>query len=194
MAKTRKTLVLRRPEQLAALASPVRSRIIEALAVDGPSSVRQIAARLDRAPEALYYHIRGLVDVGLVVLEGKRKVGRRAEAIYRRIATRFILDTKQRSKTYIDAMAGTCSAMLRLAERNYRASVDRGGFALDGPERSLMVRRYAMRLDRAGLAQLNRRLDHVAELHEGQAASRGGDPYAVTIVLSQLSGRPDDRL
>jgi DNA-binding transcriptional ArsR family regulator len=193
MAKTPKTFVLRRPEQLAALASPVRSRIIESLAVDGPSSVRQIATRLDRPPEALYYHIRGLVDVGLVVLEGKRKVGRRAEAVYRMIAMRLVLDTKQRSKAYIDAMAGTCSAMLRLAERNYRAAVDRGGFALDGPQRSLMVRRYAPRLDRAGLAQLNRLLDRVAEMYDEQYAATGGDPYAVTIVLSQLSRRPDDR-
>jgi hypothetical protein len=146
-----------------------------------------------RAPEALYYHIRELVDVGLVVRQGKRKVGRRTEAVYQRIATRFILDTKQRSKAYIDAMAGTCSAMPRLAERNYRASVDRGGFTLEGPERSLMIRRYAMRLDKAGLARLNRRLDRVAELHDRQDESKGGDPYAVTIVLSQVSGRPDDR-
>ena len=92
-------------------------------------------------------------------------------------------------------MAGTCSAILRLAERNYRASVDRGGFALDGPQRSLMIRRYAPRLDRAGLAQLNRLLDRTAELHDGhdgQDEGKGGDVYAVTIVLSQLSGRPND--
>ena len=193
MARTPKTFVLRRPEQLAALASPVRSRIIESLAVDGPSSVRQIAIRMGREPEALYYHIRALVDVGLVVLEGKRKVGRRAEAVYRIIATRLVLDTKQRSKAYIDAMAGTCSAMLRLAERSYRAAIDRGGFTLDGPQRSLMVRRHATRLDRAGLAQLNRRLDRVAELFDGQDEAKGGDSHALTIVLSQLSGRPDNR-
>lgn len=193
MEKTPKTFVLRRPEQLAALASPVRSRIIDSLTVDGPSSVRQIASRLDRAPEALYYHVRGLVNVGLVVLEGKRKVGRRAEAVYRMIATRLVLDTKQRSKAYVDAMAGTCSAMLRLAERNYRAAVDRGGFALDGPQRSLMVRRYAPRLDRAGLGQLNRLLDRMAEVDDRQYEAKVGDPYAVTIVLSQLSDRPDDR-
>ena len=92
-------------------------------------------------------------------------------------------------------MAGTCSAILRLAERNYRASVDRRGFALDGPQRSLMIRRYAPRLDRAGLAQLNRLLDRIAELHDGhdgQDEDKGGNVYAVTIVLSQLSGRPHD--
>ena len=191
MAKPPKTFVLSRPEQLTALASPVRSRIIESLAVAGPSSVRQIATRLGRAPEALYYHIRWLIDVGLVVLEGKRKVGRRAEAVYRIIATRLVLDTKQRSKAYIEAMAATCSAMLRLAERNYQAAVDRGGFALEGPKRTLMVRRYTPHLDRVGLAQLNRLLDRVAQMYDGQFEANSGDHYAVTIVLSQLSDRPD---
>jgi hypothetical protein len=88
-------------------------------------------------------------------------------------------------------MAGTCSAVLRLAQRNYRASVDWGGFALDGPQRSLMVGRYAQRLDRAGLAQLNRLLDRIAEVDDRQYEAKVGDPYAVTIVLSQLSDRPD---
>ena len=77
--------------------------------------------------------------------------------------------------------------VLCLAVRNYRAAVDRGGFALDGPQRSLMVRRYALRLNRAGLAQLNRLLDRVAEMYDGQAGAKEGDPHAVTIVLSQLS-------
>lgn len=81
--------------------------------------------------------------------------------------------------------------MLRLTI--FRGGVDRGGFALDAPQRSLMVRRYTLQLNRAGLAQPNRFLDRVAEMHDEQDEAKGRDPYAVTVVLSQLSGRPDDR-
>ena len=131
--------------------------------------------------------------LGIVVLKEKRKVRRRAEAVYQLAAHRLVIDPKQRSDEYMEALAGTCSAVLRLAERNYRAAIDRGGFALDGPQRSLMVRRYTLRLNKAGLAQLNRLLDRVAEMHDERDEAKGGDPYSVTIVLSQLRGRPDDQ-
>jgi hypothetical protein len=93
----------------------------------------------------------------------------------------------------MEALAGACSAVLRLAERNYRAAVDRGGFALDGPKRSLMVRHYTLRLNRARLAELNRLLDRVADMYDRQDEAKGDDPYSVTIVLSQLSARSADR-
>lgn len=193
MPRRRQTLVIRRAEQLAALGSPVRSRIVESLSVHGPSSVREIADRLGRLPESLYYHLRTLVEVGIVILKEKRIVRRRAEAVYQLAAHRLVIDPKQRSDEYMEALAGTCSAVLRLAERNYRAAVNQGGFALDGPQRSLMVRHYTLRLSRAGLAQLNRLLDRVAEMYDGQDGAKVGDPYFVTIVLSQLSGSSDDR-
>ena len=63
----------------------------------------------------------------------------------------------------------------------------------DGPQRSLMVRHRTLRLSRAGLAQLNRFLDCVAEMDAGQDDVKGRDSYTVTMVLSQLSGRPDVR-
>ena len=193
MPKRRQTMVIRRADQLAALNSPVRARIVESLSAHGPSSVREIADRLGRLPESLYYHLRPLVNVGIVVFKEKRKVRRRAEAVYQLAARRLVIDPRQRSKEYIEALAGTCSAVLRLADRNYRAAIDRGGFALDGPRRSLMVRHYTLRLNRAGLSRLNRLLDGVAEMYDGQDGAEGDDPYSVTIVLSQLQSGAGDR-
>ena len=187
MATPRKTFVIRRAEQLAALSSPVRCRIVESLSVHGPSSVREIASRVDRLPESLYYHVRALVDVGIVLQRGKRKVGRRSEAVYRLVAPRLVIDPKQRSRAYLEALTGTCAAVLRLAERNYRTSVDRGGFTLSGAKRSLLVRRCTARLDRAGLTELNQLLDRVADLLEEHEDSKSSDTYALTIVLTQLA-------
>jgi len=191
MPGRRETLVIRRVEQLAALSSPVRSQIVESLSVHGPSSVRQIADRLDRLPESLYYHLRPLVEVGIVVLKEKRKVRRRTEAVYQLAARRLVIDPRQRSDAYIEALARTCSALLRLAERNYQAAVKQGGFALAGSRRSLMARHYTLRLSRARLAQLNRLLDRVAGMYGRQEDANEGDPYCVTIVLSKLTDRPD---
>jgi DNA-binding transcriptional ArsR family regulator len=184
MARGPSKFVIRRAEQLVALASPVRCRIVDALSASGPSSVRQIAARLGRKPESLYYHIRALVDVGLVVSREKRRVGRRAEAVYQLVAPRLIIDPKQRTAAYADALAGTCAALLRLTARNYRAAIDRGDFVLDGARRNLMVRRCIARLDRAGLARLNRYLEGIGDLAEKREA---GQTIALTVVLTQLA-------
>jgi DNA-binding transcriptional ArsR family regulator len=191
MPGRRKKLVIRKAEQLAAIASPVRARIVQSLSLHGPSSVREIAARLGRVPESLYYHLHHLVEVGIVELKEKRKVRRRMEAMYQLAAPRLVIDPKQRSDEFTDALAGACSAVLRLAERNYRAAVNHGGLTLEGPRRNLMVRHHLLRLDRAGLAQLNRLLDRVAEMYDGPDEVKGNAPYSVTVVLSQLS-RPGD--
>ena len=191
MVRRRSRFVIRRAEQLVALASPVRCRIVDTLSAGGPSSVRQIAARLGRKPESLYYHIRALVDVGLVISKGKRRVGRRAEAVYQLVAPRLIIDPRQRTTAYADALAETCATLLRLTARNYRATIDRGDFVLDGARRNLMVRRYIARLDRAGLARLNRHLDGIAALSEDHKDARAAETFGLTLVLTQLAGKPE---
>ena len=48
------------PEQLQAIASPPRQRLVAALEALGPASVRELAAHLGRSPQSLYFHLRKL--------------------------------------------------------------------------------------------------------------------------------------
>ena len=182
-----KTYVIRRVEQLAALSSPARCRIAETLSAYGPSSVREIAARIDRVPESLYYHVRALEKVGLVVLDGRRKAGRRQEAVYRLVAPRLVADRKQRSIAYKDALARSCDAFMRLASRDHRAAIDRGFLALDGPRRNLSVRRRTARLSPTDLARLNRLIDRAFDLLEKRDQTDGGERCGLTVVLTPLT-------
>ena len=179
--------MIRRADQLSALGSPVRWAVTECLSVHGPSSVRELAARLGRLAESLYYHVRLLVKVGLVVVDHERKAARRSEAVYRLVAPRLMVDPKRRSAEFLSALAGTCATLLRQTEREHRAAVGRGGLALAGSGRNIMVRRGTVRLNRAGLAALNRALDGVLGVLEKHRDTRAGDPYAVTLVLTPLS-------
>jgi len=189
MASRKKTLVLRRAVQLDAVASPIRCQVVDELSVNGPSSVRQIAARMQRSSESLYYHIKMLVDVGIVVLDRTRRTGRRVEAVYRLAAPKMRIDSKSRSKDYLDALARACSALMRLAERNYRAALQRGGFVLEGRQRDLAVRQYNLRLDPDSLAQMNALLDRLPKLQSQQDDATSGETYAVTLVLSKRKSR-----
>ena len=60
-------MVVERPEQLASLTSPVRVQLLELFGLWGPCAVSDIASHMDRAPDSLYYHVRKLVQVGLLV-------------------------------------------------------------------------------------------------------------------------------
>jgi DNA-binding transcriptional ArsR family regulator len=184
MAAQRKTFVMREARQLAALGSPVRCQIVDFLTAHGPSSVRELAARMGRVPESLYYHVRALADVGLVVVDAKRKVNRRTETVYRLIAPRLVIDRKQRSPAYLEALAGTCAALLRLTERNYRAALKRGGLTLEGPGRGLLVRRGTGSLTQRQLGQLNRLLDRAVDLFGTKRVTETDGNYALTIVLT----------
>ena len=78
MAKKRKKTHLVEDEaQRDALTSPVRQEILEHLVQIGPSSVRDLADRLERTPHALHYHVRRLLEVGLIAHTGSSKSGRR---------------------------------------------------------------------------------------------------------------------
>ncbi|HYV40165.1 MAG TPA: helix-turn-helix domain-containing protein, partial [Thermoanaerobaculia bacterium] len=62
-----RTYSITRPDQLAALASPVRQEIVDVLAGMPRAPIAAIAAALGRPANGLYYHVRELVRVGLVL-------------------------------------------------------------------------------------------------------------------------------
>ncbi|UCE61655.1 MAG: helix-turn-helix transcriptional regulator [Phycisphaerales bacterium] len=186
MAKRDKVYVMRQAEQLAALSTPIRWQIVETLSVHGPSSVRQLAEHLDRKPEPLYYHVRALLSVGLVLVDSKRKANRRAEAVYRLVASHVMVDRKQRSRAYREALCRSCESFLRLAAREHRAAVERGDLAGEADLRSLMIRRHTGHLTRDGLRRLNRLLAQMEELLDKSESVRSSETYALTVVLTPL--------
>src|SRR3569623_704795 len=54
------------PEQVEALASPVRHDICDRLAALGPLSVRDLSRALGRKPTSIYHHLEMMIAVGLV--------------------------------------------------------------------------------------------------------------------------------
>ncbi len=186
MARSGKILVLRRPAQVAALASPVRARIVDALASHGASSARELADALGLRPESLYYHIHALQRHSLVVQHSKRKHKRRHEAVYALAAPRLTLDRTQRSRRYLDAVAKTCETLLRTTTRDYRAALRAAGDLADYPPSTLSVRRLVAALDREGLRRLNDLLSQIDAFFERYQARRRDQVQSLTIALVPL--------
>jgi|ERR1017187_7652657 predicted transcriptional regulator len=59
--------VVRNEKQLAALASSARPEIVDVLSQMGTVSVAELASALGRPADSLYYHLKVLKEIGLVV-------------------------------------------------------------------------------------------------------------------------------
>ena len=63
--------VIRTKKQVGALVSSVRQEIVDVLCQMGTVAVAELAAALGRPADAIYYHLRVLKRVGLVVHAGQ---------------------------------------------------------------------------------------------------------------------------
>jgi len=187
-----RTYAIRRADQIAALGSAARIEILDILAGLGTSSVANLAAALGRPADALYYHLRLLVRLGLVVPVGRGRGRGREEALYRAVAPRLAVVYAPGDPENARAMTRTAAALLRLGARDFRLAF-RPGVAVSGPHRELWVGRIAARLTPADVARINRLLLESVRILESARASRRGRLYAWTFLLTPIDRRRKGR-
>jgi DNA-binding transcriptional ArsR family regulator len=84
---TNEELRIDEPAVVAALYDPLRYRLFRLL--ETPRSVGELAREVDMPANRLYYHVRRLVDCGLIRQVDARASGRHTERIYGRAAERI---------------------------------------------------------------------------------------------------------
>jgi DNA-binding transcriptional ArsR family regulator len=175
-----------RPAQLKALAAPVRQEVVDVLSTAGPCSMAELGERLGRAPDALYFHVRRLVRVGLVVEVGRRKLGRHAFAVYDAVGRPLRIDRKRARREDLQAVV---RGIMRLAIRDYeRAS--RGAAAVgEGPARNHWGARVHGWLDELELARANELLEELERLIRNGRPAEGRQPVALAWLLAPVPPR-----
>jgi DNA-binding transcriptional ArsR family regulator len=88
----KEVLYLDRLEQAEALLKPQRIEVLRQLAE--PLSCTEVAARLDQTPQWVYYHVKRLVDAGLVTQVSERRVRAIHEGVYRANARSYWLSPR----------------------------------------------------------------------------------------------------
>jgi DNA-binding transcriptional ArsR family regulator len=83
----RDVLYLERIEQAETLLKPQRIDVLRQLAE--PRSCTEVASRLDQTPQRVYYHVKRLVDAGLVTQVAERRVRGIHEGIYQASARSY---------------------------------------------------------------------------------------------------------
>ena len=175
------------PPQLRALASAARQEIVDVLSRMGTVSVANLAATLGRPADALYYHLRVLVRVGLVVpvVPGKEK-GRR-ETCFRTVAPELQLEYSSTDPKRVRSTSAIVSSMLRLGTRDFRRSLAAGTARLAGPRRELWALRATGWLTGDEVEGVNGKMQSLRDSvwkKEGK-----GRLYGITILLTPLDQR-----
>ncbi len=177
--------------QVRALRAPVRQEIVDAVQAEGPCSVAQLGARLGRAADSLYYHIRALTRLGLLIERDSPGPGRRAAMVDvpgRPMRIRY----RPGDPAQASALQELAGAMLRLAARDFRAGLASPAAVPDGPRRNLWAARVNGRLSPARVARLTALLREAASIIALASRRDGGDGrplIALTFVLTPVAPR-----
>ena len=165
-------LTIDRPEQLKALGHPLRLRVLEVLGEsEAELTNRELAQRLGVDPGHLHFHVRMLLNAGLIQLaEG----GRRREKPYRAVASHIrVAPELLTAGAANDARA----AMLESVQRGWAS------YAAEGRFRSAQI---TVRMDPEQVREVFRML--VAEVEKREEATR--EPLLITL-FSHPSGDID---
>ena len=159
---------------LAALYDPLRYRLFRLL--ETPRSVAELAAEVDMPANRLYYHVRRLVECGLVKLVDARPSGRHTERIYGRVASRirFAGDLDVYTGGFLRGIADELDAGLQAVEGDAPGSVSY----------------HTMALTSARAAELEGRLrDLIAEYVESESSAKSACRFGVLGVLAPLPSK-----
>jgi len=159
--------------QLRCIVNARRHDIVDQLAARGPMSVREIAAAIHARPSALYYHLRELLRVGLVVEDGHRVVRRKREVLYACPAPRMRFKRALQDPRHKPTFVRIAASMSRQMQRDFRRGMHSPGGVTDGRTRNLGLFRLVGSPDAKTLREINRHLDEIAELMWRSAGGRG---------------------
>jgi DNA-binding transcriptional ArsR family regulator len=178
-----------RIDQLEALASPVRHEIFVTMETLSACTVRELARRMGRQAETLYYHLGRLEAVGLVHRRPDRVVDGRPERVYELAGHGLVIDRRGTGRAFLAAVARASAALLRFADRSLRRAVEAGELRHDGARRSTRAVQRTVRLSPPRLAELNDRLDELEAFLDDVDDPSRDDFHLVTIVTSRLVDR-----
>ena len=177
---------------LEALVSPVRQEIVDTVeALGGDAAVADIAAQLGRPADGIYYHLRRLVEGG-VLREGDDRGdgrGRRYGTVAPR-GRRVRLKYGRGSHADQATVAKVIGGMLRTAERDFGRALRGGDAEGAGALRDLWASRLKGWVGDAELREINRLLARLSELLLQPRAAGRDRLVTLAWMLAPIDERP----
>ena len=172
------------PRYVKAMSHPLRVRIL-AILDERQASPNQLAGWLEASLGTVAYHVRTLLQLGLIELVDETRVRGAVEHHYRSVARPSVSAEAWAQASPIAKQAAVGSSLEVIGEYA-RLSAAAGGFDRSDAQ----LRRLLLRLDARGFAQLSKAIDKLlerAEKVEADAAERlGADPGGEDVIETGL--------
>jgi DNA-binding transcriptional ArsR family regulator len=171
---------------LRAIASPVRRDILDTVAALGALSVADLARRLGRPADRLYYHVRLLERVGLLGRSPSVAASGRDEDLFDVPARPIYIQYELGNARHRSAMRAMVGALLRQASTEFTAAYVPGEAVVNGPERDLWAGRVTGVLDRSARRRVVELVDELVAIFQSAGRRSTGGPamHQLTFVLS----------
>jgi DNA-binding transcriptional ArsR family regulator len=185
---------VRDPALIRLLSSAVRQEIVDTLAsLGGEASVAAMAEHLGRPADGLYYHLRALVDGGLVeeaaaTDEDERRYRLAGEGDGP-IRLAYDLGTQGNRRE----LGGFARALLQIAARDFEAALTTAEAVTEGPARELWASRNKGWLSKDDLREVSSLLERLSELSSQPKAPGRERLMSLAFALAPLSPRPKRR-
>lgn len=181
------------PAQLNELRSPVRQLIVDAFKmVRDPCSIKEIAERINRAPDSLYYHFRALQKVGLIVDAGTRPEDGKDVALYQAISKNPKIKYDFKIPGFGKLIRRIFDAAMRLTMRDFQQAVDLPNVRGESLTRNLYMCRMEAWLSKKDLSEINRRIDEIVEIMHKNSHPKRSERCAVFVALTPQEKREND--
>ncbi len=182
------------PDQIAAIASPLRMELLGLFTHTESLAVADMADLMGRPAGSLYYHVEILESVGLLERCGKRPKGKRFETLFRIAASRIDVTPAADDPEAVKQTVKIMAAAFRMAERELDAALRDPSRVTDGPGRNLLATHLHLRLSPDKLAELNDHLRTIEKLLSPDPAvpaepAPDDQHLSLTLALLPIKGR-----
>lgn len=179
----KKKHVIRDLEQLRVLKAPIRQYIINEMAFKQECSVSDLAERLNCSQESLQFHIKKLLDVGVIKVAGKRYVNKRTETLYQLIAVSLTADKKSKCQRFRSTLAEVYAACFRIADRELNKQLT------NSVDAEFSLTQMKIRLSPKVAKEVTRRFDELKEFIKSNQDPDAGESHLVTFSISKYCDR-----
>jgi len=184
--------MIREPRQLRCLASAVRQEIVDTVQSLGSCSIAEMARLLGRPADGLYYHVKQLVDCGLLVEQGTEKNNRREEVIYAvpHLDHRMQIDYQPEDPVSRQLISRIVDSMLNTARQDFNRGLESEGCVVRGDHRNLWAARSKGWLKPEELVEVNELLNRLSELLDNRKSSERRELLVLSWVMAPAVVQP----
>ena len=157
-------------------------------------AVRDLAASLDVAADSLYYHVRRLQKIGLLVVGARHRNGaQRPEAVVRLKSRRWRIEYDPKDRRTARAVLKASRVLLRQAQRDFGRGLRDPRAVARGPLRNLWALRLEGTLKPADVRRINRHLAGILKILRRAGRDPAEGLMAVSWTLAPIPSRTDGR-